>query len=188
MQAVISVLTDTHRNMERVLTLMRFQLDSLRQGNHASAYVLLSNAFGYMHRYPSLVHHPTEERICAKLVGYSPETQDLCLRIHDQHASFATTEGALLKELRTAQKDDGRGWRSIKEQGVAYCVEHANHIRREETELFPLALRWLKGADWDEIGDGHKAMVDPLFSDGELGHYDSLYDFLMLADRNYGSH
>src|ERR1700749_4903833 len=151
MQAVIAVLTDTHRNMERVLMLMRFQLDSLRQQNHASAYILLGNAIGYMHRYPNLVHHPVEDLICAKLAHKLPETSALCLRIREQHLAFTSAETALLKDIHVARDNEGRGWRGIQEQGVAYCVAHANHIRREETELFPQALRALKGADWDEI-------------------------------------
>ncbi|HEX4300542.1 MAG TPA: hemerythrin domain-containing protein [Gammaproteobacteria bacterium] len=188
MQAVIAVLTETHRNMERVLMLMRFQLDSLKPHNHAAAYVLLANAVGYMHRYPSLIHHPAEELIGAKLARYAPETRALCDRIREQHQRFATVEIRLQRDIRAAHASDGDGWRDIQEQGVAYCLEHATHIRLEETELFPLALRWLKGADWHEIDGQCKAMSDPLFDGKDLGRYDSLYDYLMTDGQRFDLH
>jgi hemerythrin-like domain-containing protein len=188
MQAVIAVLTETHRNMERVLMLMRFQLDSLKAYNHAAAYILLGNAVGYMHRYPSLVHHPIEELISAKLVRYAPETSTLCSRINDQHRRFAATEIALLGDVRAAHTRDGEGWRNIKDTGIAYCLEHANHIRMEESELFPLATRWLKGADWHEIGGKFKSVMDPLFDSSELSRYDSLYDYLMAEGKRFDMH
>src|ERR1700743_3052723 len=116
MQDVIAVLTDTHRNMERVLMLMRFQLDSLRQQNHASAYILLGNAIGYMHRYPNLVHPPIEDLICAKLGHKLPELRPLVPPIREQPPAFPPAETPLPKDIHVARDNEGRGWRGIQEQ------------------------------------------------------------------------
>jgi len=137
-------LIDAHRNMERVLTLIQLQVDSLRPGADAEGFLLLGNAVGYMRNYPGVIHHPTEELIFRRLIKQAPETSLLCAKLHDQHELFSDQESLLLNRIRSAQGGDLNACRDIKRVGSAYCAEHANHIRLEELDMFPQAIKWLK--------------------------------------------
>lgn len=181
-------LIDAHRNMERVLTLIQLQVDSLKAGADPEGFKLLSNAIGYMRNYPGVIHHPTEELIFSRLVANAPETRILCIKLHDQHEAFREQETLLLRRIRHAQSGDLEAWRDIRRIGTSYCAEHANHIRAEEVDMFPQAIKWLNAYDWDQIGEGARLIIDPTLERNDLKQYDNLYDYLMNAGRNLDLH
>ncbi len=181
-------LTDAHRNMERVLTLIQLQVDSLKSGSDAEGFLLLSNAVGYMRNYPGVIHHPTEELIFGKLIKNAPETRNVCTRLHEQHQLFRDREAMLLSHIHVAQGGDLMACRQVKEIGTSYCAEHANHIRSEEVDMLPWAVKWLNADDWQEIGEQSRAMIDPTLEQNDLKQYDNLYDYLMNAGRNFDLH
>jgi hemerythrin-like domain-containing protein len=181
-------LIDAHRNMERVLTLIQLQVDSLKPGADAEGFQLLGNAVGYMRNYPGVIHHPTEELIFGKLVMNAPDTRLLCVRLHDQHENFREQEEVLLRRIRNAQAGDLDACRDIRRIGTAYCAEHANHIRSEELDMFPQAIKWLNAYDWDQIGESARLIIDPTLGRNDLKQYDNLYDYLMNAGRNFDLH
>jgi len=181
-------LIDAHRNMERVLTLIQLQVDSLKPGADAEGFMLLGNAVGYMRNYPGVIHHPTEELIFGRLIARAPETRILCVRLHEQHEVFREQEALLLRRIRNAQGGELAACADIKRVGTAYCAEHSNHIRLEELDMFPQAIKWLNAFDWDQIGESARAGVDPALERNDLKQYDNLYDYLMNAGRNFDLH
>ena len=181
-------LIDAHRNMERVLTLIQLQVDSLKPGADAEGFLLLGNAIGYMRNYPGVIHHPTEELIFGRLISRAPETRNLCVRLHDQHEVFRDQEALLLRRIRNAQGGDLAACGDIKRVGTAYCAEHANHIRLEELDMFPQAIKWLDAYDWVQVGHAARAVIDPALGREDLKQYDNLFDFLMNSGRNFENH
>ena len=140
---------------------------------------MLNNAIGYMQNYPGVSHHPTEEVIIAKLLVRAPDSRALCTQLSDQHRRFGRSEVTMLHKLRGAQGGDEQACREAKDMGTAYCTEHASHIHNEERELFPQAIRWLDGADWEAVADHSRSMLDPVFARKELKRFDNLHDYLM---------
>ena len=182
-QQITRNLTDGHRNMERVLTLVRLQLDSIRDDVADGAdFRLLGNAVVYMRDYPGVNHHPVEEMIFQKLTGYSPEHGVACTQLAGQHRSFGERESGLLHHIRRASPGDEMARRHVKDLGTAYCADHSSHIRAEEAELFPGAVRWLTPLDWQEVARRSRDTIDPALKERELKRYDNLYDRLMAED------
>ena len=182
-QYITRDLADSHRNMERVLTLVRFQLDSIRDGEPDGADLkLMGNAVIYMRDYPGVSHHPVEELIFGKLVGYAPEHGITCAQLAGQHRSFGEREAGLLHHIRRARLGDEMSRRHVKDLGLAYCADHSSHIRSEETEVFPGALRWLTPLDWQQVARRSRETIDPELQQRELKRYDNLYDRLMQED------
>ncbi|HSN18063.1 MAG TPA: hemerythrin domain-containing protein [Gammaproteobacteria bacterium] len=182
-QHITRNLTDGHRNMERVLTLVRLQLDAIRDGAEAGAdFRLLGSAIVYMRDYPGVNHHPVEELIFAKLVGYAPEHGLACAELAGQHRSFGEREKGLLHHIRKARLGDEMARRHVKDLGTAYCADHSSHIRSEEADVFPGAVRWLTPMDWQEVARRSRETIDPELQHSELKRYDNLYDRLMALD------
>lgn len=178
-QGISRRLTDGHRNMERVLTLIRFQLDAIQD---AANLKLLRNAFIYMRDYPGVNHHPVEEMIFGKLVDYAPEHRLLCSQLTGQHRGFGEREDGLLHHVRRARLGDEMARRHVKDLGIAYCAEHSSHIRSEEVDILPGAARWLTKNDWQEVVRHSRATIDPDTESRELKRYDNLYDRLMSEE------
>lgn len=179
--SIIRSLTAGHRNMERVLTLVRLKLDTLHGSKDEVDFQLLSNAIGYMQNYPGVSHHPTEDVIISKLLGYASENRGRFSQISDQHQRFSRWEVTLLQKLRDAQAGDAVACREAQELGKTYCAEQASHIHNEEAELFPRALQWLSDADWETVEDHSRSALDPVFARKELQRFDTLHDYLMAA-------
>ena len=176
---VIQSLCDEHRNIERVLLLIRFQAETLQGVQDLQGFELLTNAIGYMHNYPGVTHHPCEEIMLARLPALYPASARTCEQVKDQHKTFANQESIMLRLIREAQAGDAHACAQLKVIGAAYCKEQAKHITSEEAELFPLAGEHLSDKDWQDISERSQSVIDPVFGQGALQHYQSLYDYLM---------
>lgn len=183
---VIQSLCDEHRNIERVLLLIRFQTECLQGTHDLQGFELLTNALGYLHNYPGVTHHPCEEIILDRLPAVYPQAARVCEQVKQQHKLFANQESTMLRLIRETQAGDAQACEQLKEIGISYCKEQAKHITSEEAELFPLAGEYLSDQDWQDISARSKSVIDPVFGQGVLQHYQSLYDYLMTtkADTN----
>ena len=185
---VLNRLTDTHRNVERVLSLFRIQLDVFHSKTDADGLKLLQNALGYVRNFPALIHHPTEEIIFSRLASHAPATRSLCNNLTAQHVDFKQQESALLLHIAEMQRGEALAVQQVKKIGTEYCREHAIHIEREEREAFPQAIKWLSPSDWSAVDKQHKLMTDPLSDLGMLRRYDNLYDCLMASGEHFILH
>lgn len=186
-QELTRKLTDGHRNMERVLTLIRFQLDALETGEQdASSLRVLNNAMVYMHDYPGVNHHPVEEMIFGKLVGYAAEHGTVCAQLTGQHRSFGERETSLLQHIGKARSGNDMSRHHVRDLAIAYCADHSSHIRSEEVDVFPGAQRWLTPLDWQECNRHARETINPDVERHELKRYDNIYDRLMKEDAGAG--
>jgi hemerythrin-like domain-containing protein len=172
--------------MERVLVLIRLQLDSLHAGTDASGFRLLRNAVGYMHDYPGVVHHPAEDIMFRMLVSRTREAAPLCQLLSDQHREFHEQETQLLRDLDLAQQGDAGARKRLHGKGLEYCEEHAAHIRLEEAEVLPLAIAKLRAEDWQAVSDGTRALTDPVFGREASRQQSSIYEQLMSLSPKSG--
>jgi hemerythrin-like domain-containing protein len=185
---VIQSLCDEHRNIERVLLLIRFQAECLQGTHDLQGFELLTNAIGYLHNYPGVTHHPCEEIMLARLPSLHPASTRICDQVKQQHKTFANQESAMLQLIRKAQAGDTDACTRLKQIGIEYCKEQAEHITSEESELFPLAGEYLSDKDWEDISERSKSVIDPVFGQGALQHYESLYDYLMSTKADMNIH
>lgn len=185
---IVQALSDAHRNMERVLMLIRFQVDSLQPEKDESGLILLRNALGYMHNFPGVIHHPTEEIIYSRLTQLAPDTVPLCAKLREQHRLFGQQETSLLHHIRNAQIGELWAYRLVKETAISYCQEHALHIVSEDDDVLPQAVKCLRPEDWRDVASRCETELDPVFGRDMLQHYESLYDYLMSANGELNIH
>lgn len=106
----------------------------------------------------------------------------MCTQLTGQHRSFGHRETDLLQHIRKARLGDEMSRRHVKDLGIAYCADHSSHIRSEEVEAFPAAVRWLTQTDWQEVARRSRETIDPELQQRELRRYDNLYERLMKED------
>ena len=185
---IVEILTNAHRMMEHVLTLIRLQADMLHPQTHNDEFVFLQKAIAYMHNYPGLIHHPAEELILHRLENHAPDTHPLCLKLLEQHKQFNIVETTLITYAGQAQQGDKAACELIKELGNTYCMEQFEHTGCEDKEMLPEAIRWLSTEDWLEIGCRSNLKMDPLGNPEILSRYNNLYDYIMATDLNLEIH
>jgi len=178
--AVTDRLSRDHRNIERVLTLMRVQLDFLHSSSSAGL-MLLVNAANYLLHYPGLLHHPLEELMFEQVVERDPSAADVLSRLRTEHASLTTKAADLVACVGLEQMHAGDGQDGLCRIGNELILANGDHMQYEEREVFPLAVDTLSRKQWDDIGARLVSRDDPLFSRRSLALYDNLYDALMAG-------
>lgn len=177
-------LVEQHRNIERVLILIRLQMDTLHTVNRIRDLRFIDRAVVYMAGFPAKVHDPSERFLYTRLVQRSPGCTGLCDRLSKQQGVFSTLSSSLLGHLRLAQAGDDRAYKAVKQSGIDYCLQYADHIYSEETDMLPSARRQLTRDDWDSVD---RQATDTIDHDSypELTAHDSMYDFLMAGEDHH---
>jgi hemerythrin-like domain-containing protein len=177
-------LQQDHRNISRVLSLMRMQLDFL-QVNDGPGLTLLSNVMNYMRQFPGLMHHPLEELIFDRMPEADGALPEVVTRLRDEHRRFPLMETDFLICIsrQLATKDDMRG--PLRELGHTYLDSYAEHVQVEEREWLPLALDMLTAAQWDQVYNAGLLGEDPIFGPQSQARFDNLYDALMQAGAKF---
>lgn len=175
---VIHALRREHANMRSVLVLIGQELDKLGEAEGPD-YVLLANALYYMRKFPSLVHHPKEDLIFARLAkaddGYRQEVE----RVHKQHQEIYEFEDWLIELALNTPKHGSTAATRLREFGRHYMQTQREHSEAEERTLFPRALQVLTAKDWAAVSRESQHVNDPLFGEHGGERYQLLYDHIM---------
>jgi hemerythrin-like domain-containing protein len=123
----------------------------------------------YIDAFPERMHHPKEDRyLFARLIERDPGARDLVNALVAEHVLGAK----LVRELERAVIELEQIWPDGAEQFAAqvdaYAQFHWNHMRREESELIPRAVKALREDDWSAIEAAFAGNDDPIANLREL--------------------
>jgi len=177
---IIQRLQQDHRNILRILSLMRMQIDfmSVHDG-HALA--LISNAMHYMQQYPGLMHHPLEELIFDRVESEDDALVRVVTRLRSEHKEFPLMEADILVCISEQLGTDVDMRPRLRELGNAYLDAQGQHLQTEDVDFFPLAQDILSLAQWNQVYQMAASREDPIFGPQALARFDNLYDALMAA-------
>lgn len=183
MPRAIAQLQLDHRNMTRLLDLLRMELDAYRTGQ-ALDVDLLGSIMEYSLNYPDLCHHPLENVIYARLCQRDPAAASKIGDLLKEHAHLGELTRKLAAAINNVARDSElpRAWL----EGIIdnYLGSNYRHIAAEEKTFFPLALATLTDADWDVVDAGKSGDADPLFGGKLTQGYRALYDRIMPLNTN----
>ncbi len=175
--AAIVTLKDEHRYLELLLQALDEhlgQIDTATTGD----YFLLRDIVRYMHEYPDVAHHPTEDLMFERLVRRAPDTRRMVNRLRRDHARLARDTAKLLDLLRAAtDKRSPQSAREVRAAAEQYSASLRRHMEVEEQKFFPEAVRCLTHADWNSVQKSLEATEDPLFGASVRKDYRVLYEF-----------
>lgn len=175
--AAIVTLKDEHRYLELLLQALDEhlgQIDTATTGD----YFLLRDIVRYMHEYPDVAHHPTEDLMFERLVRRAPDTRRMVNRLRRDHARLARDTAKLLDLLRAATDERSpETAREVRAAAEQYSASLRRHMEVEEQKFFPEAVRCLTHADWNSVQKSLEATEDPLFGASVRKDYRVLYEF-----------
>lgn len=174
----ITKLQHEHGNIWRVQAAIRNQLDLLEHGGVADA-VLLANAFYYMRKFPSVVHHPKENLVFDRLVKMGAPVQDLVKRLHAQHVELYVLEEMLVELALQLPAGRSECRNRMLLLGRQYLATQAEHMQTEEQTVFPQARRRFRSRDWKAIREQAREIEDPMFDGQATERFQYLYDYMM---------
>lgn len=163
MKESIQILKSEHRSISAVLHGLKELARMAQDASVRPKFQVLRSMIRYIDEYPERLHHPKEDRyLFARLLARAPEAKPLIEALQAEHEQGAR----LVRELERALVFLEEGWpagaREFRRAAEAYAEFHWQHMRREESELLPLAERHLTAADWVAIDAAFDANLDPI--------------------------
>lgn len=180
MPKAIEQLQIDHRNMTRLLHLLRRELDAYRGGATLDL-DLLNGIMEYTLNYPDLCHHPVENLIYERMVARDPQAKSTVGDLLKEHAHLGELTRKLAAALQNIARDGEipRAWfESIVED---YLSSNERHIAGEEKIFFPQAALALRPEDWVAIDASAGGREDPLFGGKVAKDYRTLYERIMRS-------
>src|SRR3954471_19106347 len=170
---IIERLSQEHLNIEKLLAILERELEVFDRGERAD-YEVIHTVISYFEVYPEIYHHPQEDLVFAKLRARDPaaaaKVGDLA-REHQKGAQLlrrvAQAVGSVLAQREILREDVNLVVRD-------FIAHERRHMRMEDRDFFPVALKVLKPQDWIEIASAATSHNDPLFSDVAEERFDAL--------------
>jgi hemerythrin-like domain-containing protein len=173
----IRIIHDEHIALGKMLRSLALMVERGPGDDQEAFFDVMRAMLFYIDEFPTRLHHPKEsELLFPRVARLAPETQSLIERLEKDHANG---EAAVreLQHLLLAWELVGTtrqaAFMSAAQQYIAFSLEH---MRLEETEILPAALRVLNPDDWKELEAAFASNCAP-FS-GKYPH-DPVYDRLM---------
>lgn len=166
---------EEHANFARLLDLLDAQLDSFHAGDSPD-YALMLDVMYYMTHYPDLFHHPVEDLAFERIAAREPEVTTTLRRLQAQHTQLRTDGEALVDMLDDVVNGAIRSRDAVERLARSYIACFRDHMRLEDTAVFPAASKVLSGADWAEIAATFTSSGDPLFGAAVAQRYAALAD------------
>ncbi len=175
-EAVVT-LKDEHRYLELLLQTIDEKLEHVDSAGTGD-YFLLRDIVRYMHEYPDVAHHPTEDLMFERLVKRNPAMKKDVARLQRDHERLAKDTAKLLELLRAAsERRTPATIGKVRAAADKYAASLRRHMEVEEQMMFPEAVRCLSHADWKSVQRNLEATEDPLFGKAVQRDYRALYEF-----------
>ena len=163
MKESIGVLKSEHRSISAVLLGLKHLAEMAQDARVKPEFQVFRSMLRYIDEYPERLHHPKEdEHLFARLVKCYPAAGRLVDELKAEHVQGAR----LVRELERKLVFFEEGWPegAVEFLGAvdAYADFHWKHMRREETEVLPLAEKHLTEDDWRAIDRAFQVNEDPI--------------------------
>ena len=162
MQAIQKI-RDEHRSISAVLHGLKQLARDAQDVRVKPGFEALRAMIRYIDEYPERMHHPKEDTVLfARLEARAAEAKPLVDSLRAEHEKSAQLVRDLERSLMIFEDAAPEGAREFLEAVNAYAEFHWKHMRREETELLPLAERHLTAEDWRAIDEAFDTNRDPI--------------------------
>ncbi len=180
---VLGNLVGEHHYLARMLKLLEDQVALISVGGKPDARIM-SDVMHYVTNFPDRNHHTKEDLVYEKLVLRDPlarsavrhETQAKRRIVADSQALFD-----LLERYRAG--DAGADEEQVRQRVLAYIKELRRHMEAEELKIYPRAKEALHKADWREVDERVKTVIDPVFGAEVAQNYRTLHDHYVESVR-----
>lgn len=154
---------DEHRSISAVLHALKSLAREAQDVRVKPGFDALRAMIRYIDEYPEQMHHPKEDQyLFARLEVRAPQAKPLIDSLKSEHEEGARLVRELERSLLMFEDAAPAGAREFLDAVDAYAEFHWRHMRREESELLPLAERVLTAEDWRVIDEAFDSNRDPI--------------------------
>lgn len=164
MVEAIAIIQAEHRAYAAVLDCLNNLLQEIESRGRSPDFELLHLILEYIRDFIDRYHHPKEDHYLFKaLRRRAPEISPAIEALEDEHRRGPELTLALDWALREYQGLGVSAYARFRDTARQYLSFERAHMRREETEIIPLARARLTKDDWQLIDAVFTEDADPVF-------------------------
>jgi hemerythrin-like domain-containing protein len=174
-RAALQIIRDEHAAVAAVLRSLLQMIQRTPDEQSERYFDVLRAMLFYIDEFPERRHHPKEsDLLFPKVAQVSPELAQVIRRLDDDHVR-GESRVRELQHLLLAWELLGDSRREAFQQATRTYVDfYLSHMRVEETEILPVAVKVLSDADWAQLDAAFENQRDPLAT----GSHDPVYERL----------
>ena len=127
---------------------------------------------------------PWEDVALGKLGELDPSVRAMIQRVLGEHQVIASAGKQLVEQIEAVLNGAMLARESVEVAAATYITYYRHHMAREELDLFPVAEKILRPADWKSVAAGIPPEDDPLFGKQVKERYRALHSRIELASGN----
>ena len=169
MPKVLDIIRGEHRSIRAVLDGLRYLAQTALTGKSRIDSRVFRAMLNYLETYAERLHHPKEDRyLFAAMRQYGPKVDAVIAGLERDHAGGERALRDLDHCLARCEETGEKRYTSFANAVEDFAQGYLQHMKREEEEVFPLALELLTPGDWETIDRAFEENRDPLASIHEL--------------------
>jgi hemerythrin-like domain-containing protein len=162
-QKVMQRLRGEHAYIGTLRKAMSVETDKLKRHTEPDL-VMLRDMLRYLMEYPDVHHHPLEDQLFAKLAKHRNGVRSEVLELLAEHKDMAKESLYLYHKLDALVLGDEKLQKNLLRASLTDFLElYGEHVRQEETTVFPAAEALLSPKEWRDIAHTLHTIDDPVF-------------------------
>lgn len=163
MSKVLDIIRSEHRSILAVLDALRTLARDAYTGRTNVDPKVFRAMLHYLEVFAERYHHPKEDQyLFAAMKQYGPRVEAVIAGLEREHAGGERALRDLDHCLARCEEAGEKRYAAFALAVEDYARGYLQHMRKEEEEVFPLALELLTPADWDVIDRAFAENRDPL--------------------------
>jgi hemerythrin-like domain-containing protein len=177
MAKTLNIIRDEHRSIAAILHGMEYLVDRVRARKAKIDPRVFRAMIYYLDTFSERMHHPKEDRfLFSALRGRGGEAAAAVAELEHEHAAGGSALQRLEQCLVRYEEGGEREFPGFAEAVAKFVREYRDHMRKEETIVFPMAERLLTAQDWRAIDRAFEENRDPLAADRDTRDFEKLFD------------
>jgi len=171
----LQIIRDEHAAVAAVLRSLLQMIERDPNDQPERFFDVLRAMLFYIDEFPERHHHPKEsDLLFPKVARVAPQLMPVIRQLEDDHLQGEARVRELQHLLLAWELLGDSRRKAFQEEARRYVEFYLSHMRIEETEILPTAVKELKAADWAELDEAFLVHRDPLAT----GTHDPVYDRL----------
>ena len=172
----IQIIREEHRGLAAVLHGMLYLVRQIRERGIAPDNDVFGAMIYYVDAFPERLHHPKEDLYLFRPLRLRhPEAGPLLDRLEAEHHAGAERIRTLEQAYARYTQGGDREFDAFAAAVNDYVNFYREHMRQEETEVLPLAERYLTPDDWAVVDAAFAGHTMPLFGAEQDAQFKELF-------------
>ena len=177
MPRALGIIRDEHRTIAAILHGMEYLVREVRLHRKKVDPKVFHAMLYYLDTFAQRVHHPKEDQyLFGPMKHRSEEAARLIAKLEEEHAAGDEALRRLAQAMIRYEEGGEKEFAGFEREVGNFVEGYRAHMRREEEQLFPLALGLLTPLDWVMVDAAMEEHTDPLAAAREEKNFDTLFN------------